>query len=107
MAYLTKGIWIDFIDKRNTDAGENRKAFFFDSGVEAFVRQLNRGRAVVHPEPIYFQQEKDDILIEVALQYNGTFTENIATFANCIKTMDGDSPNENKKVNDEIGRAHV
>ncbi len=91
MAYLTKGIWIDFIDKRNTDAGENRKAFFFDSGVEAFVRQLNRGRAVVHPEPIYFQQEKDDILIEVALQYNGTFTENIATFANCIKTMDGGS----------------
>ncbi|MFL2634378.1 MAG: DNA topoisomerase (ATP-hydrolyzing) subunit B [Dehalococcoidia bacterium] len=91
MAYLTKGIWIDFIDKRNTDTGEKRKAFFFDSGVEAFVRQLNRGRAVVHPEPIYFQQEKDDILIEVALQYNGTFTENIATFANCIKTMDGGS----------------
>ena len=46
---------------------------------------------MVHPEPIYFQQEKDDILIEVALQYNGTFTENIATFANCIKTMDGGS----------------
>ncbi|MBI51689.1 MAG: DNA topoisomerase (ATP-hydrolyzing) subunit B [Chloroflexi bacterium] len=91
MAYLTKGIWIDFIDKRNTEVAEKRKAFFFDSGVEAFVRQLNRGRAIVHPEPIYFQQEKDDILIEVALQYNGSFTENIATFANCIKTMDGGS----------------
>tara|TARA_Y100001970_G_C14257937_1_gene877035 strand:- start:7765 stop:9705 length:1941 start_codon:yes stop_codon:yes gene_type:complete len=91
MAYLTKGIWIDFIDRRDTGKGERRKAFFFDSGVEAFVRQLNRGRALVHPEPIYFQQEKDDILIEVALQYNGSFTENIATFANCIKTMDGGS----------------
>ncbi len=91
MAYLTKGIWIDFIDRRDTGKGERRKAFFFDSGVEAFVRQLNRGRALVHPEPIYFQQEKDDVLIEVALQYNGSFTENIATFANCIKTMDGGS----------------
>jgi DNA gyrase subunit B len=65
--------------------------FFFDSGVEALVRQLNRGRVAVHNEPIYFQQEKSDILIEVALQYNTSFTENILTFANCIKTIDGGS----------------
>ena len=92
MAYLTKGIWIDFTDKRNiTLPGGERKVFFFDSGVEAFVRQLNRGRLAVHNEPIYFQQEKDDVLIEVALQYNTSFTENILTFANCIKTIDGGS----------------
>jgi DNA gyrase subunit B len=92
MAYLTKGIWIDFTDKRNANLpGGERKVFFFDSGVEAFVRQLNRGRVAVHNEPIYFQQEKSDILIEVALQYNTSFTENILTFANCIKTIDGGS----------------
>jgi DNA gyrase subunit B len=74
MAYLTKGIWIDFTDKRNANLpGGERKVFFFDSGVEAFVRQLNRGRVAVHNEPIYFQQEKSDILIEVALQYNNSF----------------------------------
>ena len=92
MAYLTKGIWIDFTDKRDqTLPGGLRKVFFFDSGLEAFVRQLNRGRSTVHNEPIYFIQEKDDVLIEVALQYNNSFTENILTFANCIKTIDGGS----------------
>ena len=87
MAYLTKGVWIKFVDERS---GEE-KNFYFDSGVEAFVRHINRGKGPLHPQPIYINEERDDTLIEVALQYNGSFSESVYSFANCIKTIDGGS----------------
>ena len=93
MAYLTKGIWIHFTDERG--GGEHgwplEVSFFFDSGVEAFVRHVNRGRGPLHPEPIYMSEERDGVLVEVALQYNSSFAENVHAFANCIKTIDGGS----------------
>ncbi len=93
MAYLTKGIWIHFTDERG--GGEHgwplQVSFFFDSGVEAFVRHINRGRGPLHPEPIYMMEEREGVLVEVALQYNSSFAETVHAFANCIKTIDGGS----------------
>ena len=92
MAYLTKGVWIEFVDLREhafTDG--RRRAFYFDSGVEAFVRHINRGRGALHPRPIYVNEEREGTLVEVALQYNNTFAEAAYSFANCIKTPDGGS----------------
>ena len=92
MAYLTKGVRIHFIDQRETTyEGGRERSFFFDSGVEAFVRSLNRGKGPLQATPIYMQEQRGDTLVEVALQYNSTFTESTYSFANCIKTIDGGS----------------
>jgi DNA gyrase subunit B len=88
MAYLTKGLMIQFIDLRGD--GEER-SFYFDSGIQAFVRQLNRTRQPLHPDPIYVAHETPDAFVEVALQYNDTFGEVVHSFANVIKTIDGGS----------------
>ena len=92
MAYLTKGVRIHFVDLRDmTYEGGRERSFFFDSGVEAFVRSLNRGKGAMQSTPIYMQEQRDDTLVEVALQYNSTFAESTYSFANCIKTIDGGS----------------
>jgi len=79
---------IQFIDLR----GDGReRSFYFDSGIQAFVRQLNRTRQALHPDPIYVAHETDDAFVEVALQYNDTFGEVVHSFANVIKTIDGGS----------------
>ncbi len=88
MAYLTKGLMIQFIDLR--DDGRER-SFYFDSGIQAFVRQLNRTRTALHPDPIYVSAETEDAAVEVALQYNDSFGEVVHSFANVIKTIDGGS----------------
>jgi DNA gyrase subunit B len=88
MAYLTKGVWIQFVDLR--DDGTERN-FYFDSGIEAYVRHLNRGRGPLHPDPIAVEAERDGISVEVALQYNTSYTESVHSFANCINTIDGGS----------------
>ena len=88
MAYLTKGVWIKFVDLRGDG---NERNFYFDSGIEAYVRHLNRGRGPLHPDPIAVETERDGISVEVALQYNASFTESVHSFANCINTIDGGS----------------
>ncbi|MFA7296672.1 MAG: DNA topoisomerase (ATP-hydrolyzing) subunit B [Dehalococcoidia bacterium] len=88
MAYLTKGIWIQFVDLRGDG---NERNFYFDSGIEAFVRHINRGRNPLHPDPIAISNERDGVSVEVALQYNSTFGESVHSFANCINTIDGGS----------------
>jgi DNA gyrase subunit B len=86
MAYLTKGVFIRFIDER----GDGReRSYYFDSGLEAFVRHLNRGKGVLHPDPIYVLEERDGVMVEAAIQYNSTFAESVHAFANCIRNIDG------------------
>ena len=92
MAYLTKGVRLKFMDLRDLTFVDGRqRSFYFDSGVEAFVRSINRGRSPLHAKPIYVLEERDGTLVEAALQYNGTFAEATYSFANCIKTPDGGS----------------
>jgi DNA gyrase subunit B len=84
MAFLTKGIWIIFSDERKGQS----ITYYFEGGIKSFVRRLNRGRGTVH-EPFYMERGVDGSIVEVAIQYNDSFTEHTFAFANCIHTIDG------------------
>ncbi|MCK4799481.1 DNA topoisomerase (ATP-hydrolyzing) subunit B [Candidatus Parcubacteria bacterium] len=87
-AYLTKGVKIKITDSRE----ENKKksyAFYFDGGVISYVKHLNRGKEIKNKIPFYVEKEKDDVLTEIAMQYNDGYKEHIFAFANNIHTMDG------------------
>jgi DNA gyrase subunit B len=86
-AYLNKGLWIKFVDERETPARE--KSFYFEGGLISFVRHLNRGRDVLHPRPIYAERRDGATQVEVALQYNDSYAESVFAFANNINTVDG------------------
>jgi DNA gyrase subunit B len=89
MAYLTKGIWIRFEDKR---AGREREMnFCFEGGVASFVRHINKGRNTLSPRPIYIEKTIETTQIEAALQYNDGFSQVEFSFANTINTIDGGS----------------
>jgi DNA gyrase subunit B len=84
-AYLTKGVWIAFRDERS---GRER-SFYFEGGLQSFVRHLNRNKEVLHARPIYVERKDAATTVEVALQYNDSYTENVLAFANNINTVDG------------------
>ena len=87
LAYLNPGITIHIADERTNG---KKESFHFDDGIIAFVHHLNEGKSTLH-EPVYFKKEGTDsgLVCEVALQYNGSFNETIATFANNINTIEG------------------
>jgi len=87
LAYLNKGVEIAIRDKR----ADQEKAFYFDGGIASYIRRLNKHRGLVHPYPIYTSTMTDSTVIEVALQYNDSFTESTLSFANCVNTRDGGS----------------
>jgi DNA gyrase subunit B len=84
-AYLTKGVWISILDERT----ERERSFYFEGGIQSFVRHLNRNKEVLDSRPIYVEKRDKTTLVEVALQYNDTYTENVLSFANNINTVDG------------------
>jgi DNA gyrase subunit B len=86
-AYLTKGIWLTFVN----DATGRELTFHFEGGIQSFVRHLNKGREVILPRPIYIERQANGTSIECALQYNSGFNEATFSFANCINTIDGGS----------------
>ncbi len=85
MAYLIKGLWIH-VDQEETDREVN---FYFEGGIQSFVRHINADRDVVNKTPIYIDKERDGVSVEVAIQYNMGFSESCLTFANTINTVDG------------------
>ncbi len=87
LAFLNKGVKIRIIDERIGKQSE----FKYDGGIIEFVKYLNKNKNLLHPEPIYFQSEKDAQIVEVAMQYNDSYNENIYTFANNIPTHEGGS----------------
>ncbi len=84
MAFLTKGIWIQFVDERNGQ----RITYYFEGGIKSFVRRLNKDRGTVH-DPFYMERAVEGSIVEVAIQYNDSFNESTFAFANCIHTIDG------------------
>jgi DNA gyrase subunit B len=86
-AYLNKGLWIRLTDAR-TDPPRER-SFYFEGGLVSFVRHLNKNKEVLHARPIYVERREGNTSIEVALQYNDTYTETVLAFANNINTVDG------------------
>ncbi len=86
-AYLTKGVWITLVDERI----DRERSFYFEGGLQSFVRHLNRNKVALHARPIYVERKEGATAVEVALQYNDTYTENVLAFANNINTVDGGS----------------
>ena len=84
-AYLTKGVWITLVDERV----DRERSFYFEGGLESFVRHLNRNKEPLHDRPIYVERKEGSTAVEVALQYNDSYTENVLAFANNINTVDG------------------
>jgi len=84
-AYLNKGLWIRLADERT----DRERSFYFEGGLMSFVRHLNRNKDILHDRPIYVDRLDGTTRIEVALQYNDSFTENVYAFANNINTIDG------------------
>lgn len=87
LAFLNKKIRIELTDER--EEGEVHEEFYYEGGIKSFVEHLNRNKEALHPEPIYVEGEKDDIVVEVSLQYHDGYNENIFTFANNIDTIEG------------------
>ena len=85
LAFLNKGIYIKLIDERD----QNEEIFHYEGGIKSFVTYLNRNKVPIHEEPIYVEGIKDNVSVEVALQYNDGYTENIFSFANNIDTAEG------------------
>ena len=85
MAFLNKGITITLKDERTNI----EEVFFYEGGIRSFVEHLNKSKTVLHPEPIYIFGSKDTSIVEIALQYNESYVENIFTFVNNINTIEG------------------
>ncbi len=88
MAFLTRGIDIHFVDDRGEAPREI--SFYFEGGVQTFVRYLNKNRTVLHP-PIYVDMQVESTHVEAAIQYTDGYNESIFAFANTINTPDGGS----------------
>ncbi|MGE6523699.1 DNA topoisomerase (ATP-hydrolyzing) subunit B [Bacillus safensis] len=87
LAFLTKGVNIIIEDLR--EGKERKNEYCYEGGIKSYVEHLNRSKEVVHEEPVYIEGEKDGITVEVALQYNDSYTSNIYSFANNINTYEG------------------
>src|SRR6266581_268262 len=87
MAYLNKRLEIALSE----EAAAITSTFYFEGGIVSFVRALNHGKAVVNSMPCYVDREIEGTQVEVALQYNDTFVENVIAFANTIHTIEGGS----------------
>jgi len=87
MAFVTRAVTIKLVDERD-EPFPREVSFYFEGGIEAFVRYLNRNRDVLH-DVVHAEQEVDDVGIEVALQYTDSYAQSVYPFANTIHTMDG------------------
>jgi DNA gyrase subunit B len=85
LAFLNKGIRIQFTDERTG----KKHDFQYEGGIASFVKYLNTNKTVLHPEPIYHQRERDRMAVEIALQYNDGYVENVFSFVNNINTVEG------------------
>jgi DNA gyrase subunit B len=87
LAFLNKGVEIRIADERASKPKTHE--FKFEGGVKSFIEYLNKNKTLVHKEVVYIESERDNVVAEVALQYNDTYTETIFSFANNINTREG------------------
>ncbi len=85
LAFLNRGITISIRDNRS----ERFQEFKYDGGISSFIRHINENKNVLHEVPVYFSGKSEDVEIEVAFQYNDSYTERIYSFVNTINTIDG------------------
>jgi DNA gyrase subunit B len=84
MAFVTKGVTLEFLDERS----DREMTFHFEGGIQSFVRYLNRNKEMLHPV-IYVEKEVEGVGVEVAVQYTDAYAESVYSFANTINTVDG------------------
>ncbi|MDE1160330.1 MAG: DNA topoisomerase (ATP-hydrolyzing) subunit B [Acidobacteriaceae bacterium] len=92
LAFLNKGIEINLTDERVTDpkSGEAKTQMYkFNDGIAGFIKHLNKGKQVLHEKPIYMEAEIGQLVMEISLQYNDSYSETVFSFANNINTVDG------------------
>ena len=95
LAFLNRGVRITVTDERPEEPVQ--KSFCYEGGIISFVKHINRNKDVLHPEPIYIEARREDpekqesASLEVAMQYNDDYNENVFTFANNIGTVEGGS----------------
>jgi DNA gyrase subunit B len=92
LAFLNKGLIITLTDERTTDSktGEPKHSEFkYNGGIAEFIKHLNRGKQVLHDKPIYMEDDRNNVHMEIGLQYNDAYSESIFSFANNINTVDG------------------
>jgi DNA gyrase subunit B len=85
LAFLNAGLKITIFDERIDKLQE----FFYEGGIKSFVSHVNKAKNPLFPDPIYFRGERDNIQVEVAIQYNREYQENVFTYANNINTIEG------------------
>lgn len=88
LAFLNKGVKIQLTDERS---GQD-EVFHYEGGIVSFVEFVNKGKEPLHAKPIYVEGERQDTIVEVAMQYTDAYTENIYTFVNNINTEEGGDP---------------
>ena len=84
-SYLTKGVFTSVQDERT----QERQAFYFEGGIRSYVKNLNIGKDVISENIFYVERPVEDCMVEIALQYNDTYTEMVKPFANNVLTPDG------------------
>ncbi|MBM4330394.1 MAG: DNA topoisomerase (ATP-hydrolyzing) subunit B [Deltaproteobacteria bacterium] len=85
LSFLNSGLRITVADER----AEKKQDFQYKGGIVSFVEYLNKNRGIIHPKPIHLEGEKEGLYLDIALQYNDGYTENLFSFANNINTHDG------------------
>ena len=86
LAFLNPGVEITLIDDREDDKSET---FFYRDGIEQFVRQLGKNKQLVHAKPIVIANKTDDVFVDVVIQYNDSYNDQILCYANSIPNIDG------------------
>lgn len=84
-AYLTAGIKFEVLDHRS----DQKHVFYFEGGIKAYLDSLNKNKGVLNQKPFYVQKEYNDVNVEIAMQYNDTFRENVVCYANHLKNIEG------------------
>ena len=87
LAFLNSGVTIIFRDERLENPKE--EILRYEGGINEFVKSIDEGKTVIPGEPIYINEEKDDVITEISMHYNTSFAENIRTYVNDINTRDG------------------
>ena len=86
LAFLNPGVEIRLVDDREDDKSET---FFYRDGIEQFVRQLGKNKQLVHAKPIVIANKTDDVFVDVVIQYNDSYNDQILCYANSIPNVDG------------------
>jgi DNA gyrase subunit B len=85
LSFLNKGLEITIEDLRS----DRKEVFKYEGGISSFIEYLNKNKNVLYPKPIHFESQKEDIIVEVAMQYNDGYSETVFSFANNINTHEG------------------